>query len=515
MPVGARYSVDAILRAARGQPVRQTATALPMRLGQLQIAWVHADTILHKWPGQSWHNGTALRLALGLDHLFTRAMGRWLFDVRPAIKVGTYLRLVLECNFLPLVFLPLWKPKGLPKDSPWRFFFQPTYKALAIAGGTALHLGIAFTMAIGNFSYIMISAYFLLYEPEWIEAIVRALGRAWAWLAATEGATVFYDGECGLCSATWLLPSRLRPLWKPDPRRLSPLGGDGECRHRPPGTRSAHASAGAGRANTRRLFGRGGVGSPGSWSGTAWPAGFDPGQPLPRRSGLRSHRGRRRSLHAGCDASCALPSEADGWGGRLRGWLAELIPTSTKQTATDVLHATLAFLMFLCLWFAVPRQIRNSHCWISTSRRGGCLQLPARGHPGAGTVAGLGHVLPQPHGHGRLPGGTRTADRWQGGGRPARRWAWRPAAAALPQLLLQPLEQVHQQHRLPQRGLDGKLQFGHALSAAIGTTRRPSGRFDRPSTPFRSTASSAGCLELEGSEPVPWGEEKIWDHHCF
>src|SRR5262249_14110394 len=113
MPTGARYSVDAALRNARGLPLVTHATALPMRLGQLQIAWVYGNTAIHKWGGQAWHNGNALRIALGLDHLFTRTLGKVVFNLPVITHFGTHATLVIEVLFLPLVFLPIWKPARL------------------------------------------------------------------------------------------------------------------------------------------------------------------------------------------------------------------------------------------------------------------------------------------------------------------------------------------------------------------------------------------------------------------
>jgi predicted DCC family thiol-disulfide oxidoreductase YuxK len=204
MPVGARYSVDAALRNARGLPLITHGTALPMRMGQLQIAWIYGNTVIHKWGGAAWHNGHALRIALGLDHLFTRPLGRVLYNLPTLSRFGTHATLVIEMAFLPLVFLPIWMPKRLESwldpQPPWvrvlvSSFFQPTYKALAIAGGVLLHIGIALTMSVGNFSYVMISSYCLLFEPEWAEAIVLAAGRLWG-----QGVTrVLYDGECAIC----------------------------------------------------------------------------------------------------------------------------------------------------------------------------------------------------------------------------------------------------------------------------------------------------------------------------
>jgi predicted DCC family thiol-disulfide oxidoreductase YuxK len=205
MPTGARYSVDASLRHARGLPLITHGTALPMRMGQLQIAWIYLNTAIHKWGGVSWHNGNALRIALGLDHLFTRPLGKLLYDIPFATRFGTHMALAIEIAFLPLVLLPIWKPAHL---ETWlktqsrttqrvvSLFFQPTYKALAILGGMSLHIGIALTMSVGDFSYIMITSYVLLYEPEWAEAIVRVFGRVWG-----RGVTkVLYDGECAMCA---------------------------------------------------------------------------------------------------------------------------------------------------------------------------------------------------------------------------------------------------------------------------------------------------------------------------
>ncbi|MHB1846632.1 MAG: HTTM domain-containing protein, partial [Deltaproteobacteria bacterium] len=154
MPAGARYSLDSLIRRAKGQPTITHAAALPMRLGQFQIAWLYLNSLMHKWGGTTWHDGTALHQALGLDHLFTRSLGHLLFNQAWFYVPGTYFTVLVEGSFLALVFLP---------------FFQPYLKAIAIAMGTALHAGIWATMNIGNFSYLMPACYVLLFEPEWAE----------------------------------------------------------------------------------------------------------------------------------------------------------------------------------------------------------------------------------------------------------------------------------------------------------------------------------------------------------
>lgn len=200
MPAGARYSIDAVLRAARGAQPLTHGTALPIRLGQIQIAWVYLNTIIHKWPGVEWHNGTALRIALGLDHLFTRSLGRVMFNQHWFVWAGTHLTIVAEATMLPLVFLPLMRPtEGFASRWP-KWIFQPTWKALGLIQVTGMHVGIALLMSVGNFSYIMIASFFLFYEPEWIAFLMHGLRRLWAALSGTGALKVLYDGECAVCT---------------------------------------------------------------------------------------------------------------------------------------------------------------------------------------------------------------------------------------------------------------------------------------------------------------------------
>jgi len=199
MPTGARYSIDAVLRAARGQPTITHGTALPIRMGQVQIAWVYLNTIIYKWPGVEWRNGTALRIALGLDHLFTRTVGHWVYNQEWLTVIGTHFTVVAEISFLPLCFL-WWNREqaarvlGIKKRPvPWWVPGQPTLKGLAVLLGTGLHMGIAIMMSVGHFSYIMISSYFLLYEPEWIERVIKVLDRDRLWGAGK--LKVVFDGD--------------------------------------------------------------------------------------------------------------------------------------------------------------------------------------------------------------------------------------------------------------------------------------------------------------------------------
>ncbi len=186
MPSGARYSIDALAREARGEPVVTHGSALPIRMGQIQIAWVYLDTTLYKWPGNTWHDGTALRFALGLDHMFVRPLGQMMFEHRSIVAFGTYMAFATEVLFFPLVFVPLCKPETGPLAKV-AGLFQPTWKSLALLAGVAMHFGIAILMSVGNFSLIMVSTYFLLCEPEWVDPLVRFVERRPLWRSLVAG----------------------------------------------------------------------------------------------------------------------------------------------------------------------------------------------------------------------------------------------------------------------------------------------------------------------------------------
>ncbi|HXN34132.1 MAG TPA: HTTM domain-containing protein [Polyangiaceae bacterium] len=154
LPVGRWYSLDAALARAKGRPLPREGSALPLRLIQLQFAWIYFATFLFKIPGSTWQDGTAVHVALGLEHLYTRPLGSLMRHVPWITSAATYLTLLVEVAFLPLVFLPIG---------------QPWAKALALVSGFALHFGIWVTMCIGGFSWVMIAAYPLFFDPRWVD----------------------------------------------------------------------------------------------------------------------------------------------------------------------------------------------------------------------------------------------------------------------------------------------------------------------------------------------------------
>jgi predicted DCC family thiol-disulfide oxidoreductase YuxK len=180
---GACFSLDSILRRSRGGRPRSRGWALPVRILELQVAWVYLTTALEKFPGQTWFDGTAAYWALQLRHTFGRefaeplalnASTSWL------ISTGT---IAVELSFLPLVFFPLWNRAA---------------RDLAVVGGLMLHGGILVLMNVGNFPVIMIACLLLLVPGDRIARLVRSASR----VLGRDRRVIYYDKACACCRAT-------------------------------------------------------------------------------------------------------------------------------------------------------------------------------------------------------------------------------------------------------------------------------------------------------------------------
>src|SRR5438552_1921355 len=180
---GDRWSIDARRRdtpAARGW-------AFPIRLLELQIAWIYLATGLEKLAGIDWVQGTAAYYALQLEHTFARPWAN-AFAVDPALShLITWYTLAVELSFLPLAMLP-----------------SERTRSVAAVGAATIQLGILLLMNVGNFPLVMLAACVLFVRPRWIhrvmrEAAVPAAGsgvraprrRVAGWLLAVVAAAAF------------------------------------------------------------------------------------------------------------------------------------------------------------------------------------------------------------------------------------------------------------------------------------------------------------------------------------
>jgi hypothetical protein len=181
---GDRWSIDALSRS--DAPVVR-GWAFPIRILELQIAWIYLATGLEKLAGIDWVQGTAAYYALQLEHTFARPWAN-VFAVDPALShLITWYTLAVELSFLPLAMLPFERARSV-----------------AALGAAAMQLGILLLMNVGNFPLVMLVACVLFVPPEWTHRVMReaevpaaASGvrsqrrRAAGWLLATLAAAAF------------------------------------------------------------------------------------------------------------------------------------------------------------------------------------------------------------------------------------------------------------------------------------------------------------------------------------
>ena len=173
LPLGDYYSVDALrkrfavyrqsrnIEDLRVKDYVSTTFAFPLRALQLQIAIIYLFSFIEKLPGDAWKIGDAIYYTLQLKSL-TLPTGDFLLDISPLwLMIGlSYFTLLMEGTFIFLVFFP---------------FGQPVLRVLALAMGISLHLGIALTMSIRDFSLVMVISYIIFCDSSWIIAIGRKM----------------------------------------------------------------------------------------------------------------------------------------------------------------------------------------------------------------------------------------------------------------------------------------------------------------------------------------------------
>ncbi len=155
VPLGHRFSVDALVRKLRKKPAPPTPHVWGLRLVQIQVAYVYLNSTLAKLGNTRWRTGMALR-----DVLASPVFAEWptYVDFTPIIWFLTYSTLLFELAF-PLF---VW-------------FRRP--RRWLIAYGVLFHLGIDSTMLIPIFSYIMIVTYAACLDDEDMAALGRFFSR--------------------------------------------------------------------------------------------------------------------------------------------------------------------------------------------------------------------------------------------------------------------------------------------------------------------------------------------------
>jgi hypothetical protein len=170
LPLNHDYAVDAWLARRRHRQehgsnvllvpaLPHTTYAFPLRVIQIQVALIYIFTSYMKWQGAFWSEGDALYYTLQQNG-YLLPTGVWLGQTAPLwlLRLLTWSTLLIEAGFAPLVFLPV---------------LQPWARATGLLLAAFLHLGIAVTMDIPDFSIVMWISYILFFEPTWVVWLER------------------------------------------------------------------------------------------------------------------------------------------------------------------------------------------------------------------------------------------------------------------------------------------------------------------------------------------------------
>lgn len=225
LPLGRRFSVDALLASLRQRPDeepadmaadalvppdRRPAVSLAALAILLQLGLVYWFNFVHK-SGGTWRTGTAIHYVLQQERIVT-SLGLWARThlTFKTTKALTYATLGIEAAAPALILSPFY----------WR---QLRLVAVFLLSG--LHIGIALLVNVGIFSAAMMAFYPLLIDG----SVWDALGAFFARRGRRR--RVLYDAGCGVCFQVVRVLARMdvfrRLTWIPnDEASALPAGVD-------------------------------------------------------------------------------------------------------------------------------------------------------------------------------------------------------------------------------------------------------------------------------------------------
>lgn len=214
LPLGTRFSVDAVLQSLRQRPEANAADlAKPLErpvtrhvsivVLALLLQWsvIYFFNTVHKDGRGWWPTGMALHWFWQQDRIVTWFSifardheTRWLVQ---GLTRGT---LIIEGTLACVMLMPFW---------------QTWMRRLGFLLAFGLHGGIALSARLGPFSYVMTSFFILHLGQADFELVTRWFGRA------SRKRTVIFDADCGFCFQCVRVLARLDPF-----QRLTFVGND-------------------------------------------------------------------------------------------------------------------------------------------------------------------------------------------------------------------------------------------------------------------------------------------------
>jgi hypothetical protein len=160
-PSGAALSLDERRRTGSAWSA-QTRAPWPLRLLQIQLTVVYVATFVARMTGDKWPAGTALSYALRLDDMLILPVPQLISESPLLMNIGTWAVLAGELLIGILIWIRHCRP------------------IIAIFG-TALHLAIMVTIAVGFFSPAMLLLYLAFIPADtakrWAQRQFGVIGR--------------------------------------------------------------------------------------------------------------------------------------------------------------------------------------------------------------------------------------------------------------------------------------------------------------------------------------------------
>jgi uncharacterized membrane protein YphA (DoxX/SURF4 family) len=147
------YSLDWLL--AKEKMHKERIWALPQRLIQVQLMVCYLNTVLWKFQGSNWRNGTATWYPPNLKEFERFPVPDFMMQ-QPMVMITTYGTLIVELSLATLIN------------------YKPLRRTVIICG-LLLHGYIEYAYNIPFFSYVITAGYFAFYDSEEIRAFVDRL----------------------------------------------------------------------------------------------------------------------------------------------------------------------------------------------------------------------------------------------------------------------------------------------------------------------------------------------------
>jgi hypothetical protein len=178
LPMNAFYSFDSVLSSSnnRSEPHEKTYSGWGSAGWLVQTICVYFFTFLYKWDPSWFQKFDSVYYAMNLD-MFTTPVGKSLLGFPVLMQFSSIFAFFLE-GIAPILLI-----------IPWRVDF---FRGIAVVLLFGLHIGIWFTLVLGNFAPACLILWMGFIPSSWWEKLnSRSKNKS--------GLILYYDPDCGFC----------------------------------------------------------------------------------------------------------------------------------------------------------------------------------------------------------------------------------------------------------------------------------------------------------------------------